>query len=60
MDASNKEERCCICNHYNSQGIWLVDGYICASCLAEISSTDVHDPKYDYFVSRLKELWRTG
>lgn len=51
---------CNICNRHNAEGIWLIGGFICSDCLDEISKTDVHDPRYTFFVRKLKELWRAG
>lgn len=51
---------CHICRSQSSLGIWLVEGFICSKCLEEISCTDVRDPKYGYFVAKLRELWQTG
>lgn len=56
----DKLNECHICNERTGLGIWLVGGYICSSCLEEISNTEVQDPKYDYFIFKLKELWLTG
>lgn len=55
-----KQFKCHICSQNKSQGIWLVQGYICASCLKEISKTEVGDPRYRDFVAKLRELWQTG
>ncbi|HBI56402.1 MAG TPA: inhibitor of sigma-G Gin, partial [Firmicutes bacterium] len=42
------------------EGVRLVAGYICADCLIQISCTDVEDPKYAFYVAKLKELWQAG
>ncbi|HPZ91289.1 MAG: inhibitor of sigma-G Gin [Firmicutes bacterium] len=52
--------KCHICTQLNAEGIWLVRGYICAGCLSAISATDVKDPRYAFYVRKLKELWQTG
>jgi len=44
----------------NAEGIWLIGGYICAGCLEEISKTDAQDPRYAFFVQKLRELWQAG
>jgi hypothetical protein len=57
---SAEERKCHICNQQNAQGIWLIGGYICATCLDEISATDAQDPRYNFFIGKLKELWLAG
>lgn len=52
--------KCHICTQQNPQGIWLIGGYICADCLEEISVTDAQDPRYTFFIGKLKELWLAG
>jgi len=56
--AKQAEARCHICNKVNEQGIWLVNGYICGGCLSEISATEVEDPRYNFFVRKLRDLWQ--
>ena len=58
LSAENKI--CHICDCYCPEGVRLVEGYICADCLDQISGADVGDPKYAFFVAKLKELWQAG
>ncbi|MTI96831.1 MAG: inhibitor of sigma-G Gin [Firmicutes bacterium] len=53
-------QKCHFCGCEHDQGVMLVKGYICASCLDEITQTEVSNPRYQFFVKKLKELWQTG
>lgn len=60
MSMSAENNICHICNLCCPEGVRLVAGYICAECLIQISCTDVEDPKYAFYVAKLKELWQAG
>jgi len=60
MSMSAEKQICHICNLCCSEGVRLVEGYICADCLNQISGTEVGEPKYDFYVAKLKELWQAG
>lgn len=60
MSMSADQQICHICNLVCPEGVRLVEGYICSECLDEISGTDVGDPKYAFYIAKLKELWKAG
>ncbi|UHA75357.1 sigma factor G inhibitor Gin [Paenibacillus sp. 481] len=50
--------QCCIvCNNATTDGIVVVNQFICTSCEQEMVRTDVEDEKYNYFIHQLKRLW---
>ena len=52
--------QCCICGFVGPDSVRLAAGCICPKCLELISATEVDDPKYGFFVAKLKELWQAG
>jgi len=48
---------CIICGHEKTEGIRIVDKFICEACESEMVRTDVHDAKYPFFIHQLKNIW---
>jgi hypothetical protein len=51
---------CIICQEERRDGLELFGKFICTMCEQEIVDTSVADPKYLYFLSRLKALFANG
>jgi hypothetical protein len=51
---------CIICQEERRDGLELRGKFICTMCEQEIVDTSVADPKYLYFLSRLKALFANG
>lgn len=47
-------ETCIICEQRKKKGIHLYTSFICIDCEKEMLQTDTNDPKYQYFIKRLK------
>ena len=54
---SRAERHCIVCNQAKTDGIVIVDHFICANCEQEIVQTDVKDAKYSFYIHQLKRLW---
>ncbi|QHZ49399.1 Inhibitor of sigma-G Gin [Paenibacillus larvae subsp. larvae] len=46
---------CIICGREETDGITVLDGFICEACEAEMVRTDVCDTKYPFFVHQMKK-----
>ena len=51
------EHRCMICGQEKTEGIVIVDQFICSGCEQEMVHTEVNDAKYPFFIHQLKRLW---
>ncbi|MCY0875672.1 MAG: sigma factor G inhibitor Gin [Firmicutes bacterium] len=49
---------CMICEQAGKEGIHILSQFICLECEREIVNTGVDDDLYDYFVERMRALWR--
>lgn len=49
---------CMICEQAGREGIHILSQFICFECEREIVNTGVDDDLYDYFVERMRALWR--
>lgn len=52
-------ERCIICHEYKENGIHLYTSFICVECEREIIDTNTNEPKYQYFIEKLKKVKST-
>ena len=50
------EEQCVICDEHKGKGIHLYTSFICMDCERDIIITDTSDPKYKYYLSKLKKI----
>ncbi|AZU64790.1 sigma factor G inhibitor Gin [Neobacillus mesonae] len=50
------EETCVICENQKVKGIHLYTSFICSDCEHELIQTDTSDPKYKYFLKRLRKV----
>lgn len=49
---------CMICEQAGREGIHILSQFICLECEREMVMTGVEDDLYDYFVERMRALWR--
>ncbi|WP_338779238.1 sigma factor G inhibitor Gin [Metabacillus sp. FJAT-52054] len=56
LSGISKEETCIICDTCKPDGIHLYTSFICTDCEREMVSTDAAEPKYDFFVKKLKSV----
>ncbi|GGE22081.1 carnitine-CoA ligase [Marinithermofilum abyssi] len=49
--------RCIVCEKPRTNGISVLDEFICEHCEREIVQTDVEDRKYPHFVFQLRKIW---
>ncbi|MED3624623.1 sigma factor G inhibitor Gin [Neobacillus thermocopriae] len=50
------EEICIICENLKPKGIHLYTSFICTDCEHDLIQTDTSDPKYSYFLNKLKKV----
>lgn len=48
-------ETCIICEEHKTKGFHLYHSFICLNCENEIVQTNTNDPKYQYFIEKLKK-----
>ncbi|WP_164462063.1 sigma factor G inhibitor Gin [Bacillus sp. FJAT-42376] len=51
-----KGEPCIVCDECKPDGIHLYTSFICTECEKEMVATDPIDPRYDYYVKKLKSV----
>ena len=49
-------EVCVVCDEHKRKGIHLYTAYICSDCEEDMVQTDTKDPKYKYYIDRLKKI----
>lgn len=49
-------EVCVVCEQSKPKGIHLYTSFICVDCERELISTQTADPKYTYFITKLKKI----
>lgn len=55
--ASNQVgERCVVCEQTKTVGIHLYTSFICTECEGIMIRTDSADPKYKYYVEKLRKV----
>lgn len=52
-----EERSCIICKQKKREGIKIYTQWICIACEHEIVQTDAKDPKYPFFIDRMKQIW---
>jgi len=50
------EETCVICGGLKRQGIHLYTSFICTDCERDLIQTDTTDPKYKFYLQKLKKV----
>lgn len=51
-----KEKSCCsVCSRVTSDGIYVLNVFLCDACEREMINTPVDDPKYQYFVDQMSK-----
>lgn len=59
LDSLIKEQRgeqCVICDENKLKGIHLYTSFICSDCEKDMIVTDTHDPKYKYYLQKLRKI----
>jgi hypothetical protein len=51
-----REEVCVICEEQKDKGIHLYTSFICTKCEQDIIMTDTNDPRYKYFLNKLRKI----
>ncbi|MBN6889772.1 uncharacterized protein (DUF983 family) [Cytobacillus horneckiae] len=49
-------ERCVICEESKVKGIHLYTSFICSDCEKDLIATDTDDPKYKFYLNKLKKI----
>lgn len=49
-------EICIVCDREKSVGIHLYTSFICVDCEREMISTQTSDPKYQYYLEKLRRV----
>jgi hypothetical protein len=49
-------ETCIICDLKKSMGIHLYTSFICIDCEKEMTNTQTSDPKYQYYLEKLRRV----
>ena len=52
----NIGETCVICEQSKYRGIHLYTRFICTECERDMIQTETNDPKYHYYLSKLKKV----
>jgi hypothetical protein len=63
LNSSAREPRgeaCVICEEQKDKGIHLYTSFICTKCEQDIIMTDTNDPKYKYFLNKLRKITAPG
>jgi hypothetical protein len=53
-------ENCIICEEQKVRGIHLYTGFICVDCEKDMIDTETSDPKYKYYLQKLKKITTSG
>lgn len=52
----NHKEHCVICEEPKEYGFHLYTKFICMDCEKDIVRTETSDPKYNYYLEKLKKV----
>jgi hypothetical protein len=58
-DHSLTGEFCVICNKQKEKGIHLYTSFICTECEQEMIHTNTNEPKYQYYIKKLRRVKKT-
>lgn len=56
MSEEQMLETCIICGDKKKKGIHLYTSFLCLDCERDIVVTDTNDPKYKYYLQKLKKI----
>ena len=56
--AADASRTCMICGRIQTDGLHIVEEFICLDCERELIHTEVSDAKYPFFISRMKQVWQ--
>jgi hypothetical protein len=56
VNIKNIGETCIICEQEKHRGIHLYTRFICLDCEKDIIHTETNDPKYQYYLTKLKKV----
>lgn len=46
-----------VCQKEQTEGITILEKFICNDCERDIVKTDVEDKRYPHYVVRMRQLW---
>lgn len=49
-------ETCIICDTEKTKGIHLYTSFVCTDCEIDMIQTETEDPKYKYFINKLRRV----
>ncbi|UOY91397.1 sigma factor G inhibitor Gin [Ectobacillus sp. JY-23] len=52
----NVTKSCIVCDLEKPTGITLYNGFICESCEKDIICTETNDPKYEFYLTKLRRI----
>ncbi|WP_100405910.1 sigma factor G inhibitor Gin [Bacillus solitudinis] len=47
---------CIVCERAKSEGIELLDSFICRDCETDVINTETQDESYNFYVNQLKKI----
>lgn len=53
-------ETCVICEQTKTAGIHLYTSFICTDCESTMTKTDTSDPKYKFYIQKLRKVTKPG
>lgn len=53
-------EQCVVCEQVKPAGIHLYTSFICTECEQIMIQTDTSDPKYKFYVDKLRKVTKPG
>jgi hypothetical protein len=56
LEMKHTSETCVICGEKKGRGIHLYTSFLCVDCERDIILTDTTDPKYKYYLKRLRKI----
>ncbi|WP_459503760.1 sigma factor G inhibitor Gin [Bacillus sp. C1] len=51
-----KYEVCIVCENRKNDGIYVQTSFICGDCERDMIETETNDPKYIYYLQRLRKI----
>lgn len=54
--AVKQVKSCIVCEENKTEGIHLYTSFICSECEEEMVGTETNEPKYQYFIDKLKRV----
>ncbi|MDR6227139.1 sigma factor G inhibitor Gin [Desmospora profundinema] len=48
---------CVVCQEEQTEGITILEAFICKDCERDIVKTEVEDMRYPHYVVQMRQLW---